>query len=418
MSKRRTKSRRNSLSSGNEKSLIKERTEYNNEGELSVDLERSLREKMLALCHSRSMVLGNKTTIFYVKKLLNKEQSEGRLTIKQRKGQPLEDLWNGVFDEYWKARKIWSKRSKALPSQPPEVFKGIGWILIPFLLFLYFQTFFSFLLFLLCLIGSCNAVMYRSMRVGLVITIMIVVLIFARTLIFFADVNICIEKTGRGDCKGGIAAGIETSLHDFFFPLSKFDLAIRKHKNLHSAIKSRDRESTLALLEGGMDPNDVSSSGSNALHIAATYGCYSGVLDSLIQATNDLNTQDKNGQTALYKAALMEARMDTFIWLKLRPSYFVNGWTYESGCSIVQSLIRAGADLNTKDKEGRTALYGMNEVYGSIIKKAAKPRCIKIMEDAGAYEESSAFKKKPNEYTVYRNGERLFTQDLDTGRQY
>ena len=57
------------------------------------------------------MVLGNKTTIFYVKKLLNKEQSEGRLTIKQRKGQPLEDLWNGVSDEYWRSNKIWSKRS-------------------------------------------------------------------------------------------------------------------------------------------------------------------------------------------------------------------------------------------------------------------------------------------------------------------
>ncbi|MDE2794040.1 MAG: ankyrin repeat domain-containing protein [Gemmatimonadota bacterium] len=83
------------------------------------------------------------------------------------------------------------------------------------------------------------------------------------------------------------------------------------------------------LLDAGADVNALSQTGRTPLHEAAAYASDPAVIQLLVEAGADVNAHDANGFTPLHSAA----------WFNPRPE-------------ITAALIAAGADVNARDPEG------------------------------------------------------------------
>ena len=83
---------------------------------------------------------------------------------------------------------------------------------------------------------------------------------------------------------------------------------------LSAAICAKDEESTVVLLNGGANPNEVDTMGKNALHRAAETGCGPRVFRRILERIDDVNASDVVGRTALMFAA-MHNQMDILISL-------------------------------------------------------------------------------------------------------
>ena len=170
-----------------------------------------------------------------------------------------------------------------------------------------------------------------------------------------ADVN----AWGQGDTPLLRAAdGGNQEVYDYLYPLVSED--IRKHgpAELERGIKRKERlqlkdveafieaamygnlEAVKAAIENGIDIN--ASNGQTALMYAAVYG-HTPVVQALLDAgaSPDIFSDEdvpSDGQTALMQVA---------------TSFFAAGGRRRE---VIQAIARAGANLNAKDSEGRTAL--------------------------------------------------------------
>ncbi len=118
------------------------------------------------------------------------------------------------------------------------------------------------------------------------------------------------------------------------------------------AVTSDQPEAVSLLLKKGADVNRrADKSGHTALSWAAVLG-YSHLMDTLIQAGADTETKNKRGRTPLMEAALRGHE------------------------STTQKLLASGADPNAKDRRGRTALAmatfsNHDEVASLLVAKGA-----------------------------------------------
>ncbi|XP_045188897.1 serine/threonine-protein phosphatase 6 regulatory ankyrin repeat subunit B-like [Mercenaria mercenaria] len=114
----------------------------------------------------------------------------------------------------------------------------------------------------------------------------------------------------------------------------------QKERDLHLAVMANDREGVRGLISAGANvnypwsnPAVPSVKDSTTPLIAAVSLNHVEISMILLKAGADINMTDRNGCTALYKAA------------------------YHGRPVLVDILTQAGADLNKADKEGQTPLY-------------------------------------------------------------
>ena len=90
-----------------------------------------------------------------------------------------------------------------------------------------------------------------------------------------------------------------------------------------AALKAKDEESAMVLLDGGDDPNEVDGSGENALHNAAWKGCRLPLFQRVVARIHDVNTVNNGGSTALMIAAANN-QLDVVISLMNHPGIDLN----------------------------------------------------------------------------------------------
>ncbi len=98
---------------------------------------------------------------------------------------------------------------------------------------------------------------------------------------------------------------------------------------LHFAGMNPNPAVTAVLLDAGANVNSLSRTGRTPLHEAAAYASDPAAIELLVEAGADVNAHDANGYTPLHSAA----------WFNPRPE-------------ITTALIAAGADVNARDPEG------------------------------------------------------------------
>ena len=87
---------------------------------------------------------------------------------------------------------------------------------------------------------------------------------------------------------------------------------------LSAALRAKDEESAMVLLDGGDDPNEVDGDGWNALHRAAWKGCRPPLFQRVVARIHDVNTVTNVGRTALMYAA-WQNQLDVVISLMNHP---------------------------------------------------------------------------------------------------
>ena len=98
---------------------------------------------------------------------------------------------------------------------------------------------------------------------------------------------------------------------------------------LHYGATNPNPAVAAVLLDAGADVNALSQAGRTPLHEAAAYASDPAAIELLVEAGGDVNAHDANGYTPLHSAA----------WFNPRPE-------------IATALIDAGADVNARDPEG------------------------------------------------------------------
>jgi uncharacterized protein len=96
-------------------------------------------------------------------------------------------------------------------------------------------------------------------------------------------------------------------------------------------VESGDTETVKLFIEGKVDVNATNEKGKTALMVASIYG-FTGIGETLINAGADLNSQDNNGLTALHHSIV-------------------------NGTVLFNILVSSGADLYKKDWEGDSLLH-------------------------------------------------------------
>lgn len=152
-------------------------------------------------------------------------------------------------------------------------------------------------------------------------------------------------------------------------PQKETRTATAKDKELLEAIVSDSSvpEIELILAQGG-DPNSRNSSGDSALTLAASKG-KSLIVELLLKKGADVNVRDSSGRTPLWYAADSEPLLDILLHAGADANARnQDGCTVLMHAAelhklkIVQKCVSSGADVNAKDNQGRTSLmYAMNE---------------------------------------------------------
>lgn len=110
---------------------------------------------------------------------------------------------------------------------------------------------------------------------------------------------------------------------------------------LERAARSGYREVVYALLAGGADPNLANAAGRTPLMAASVGGGDGPIVEALIRAGARVDTRDAQGRTALHYV------------VGVVPDYTADKYTQNSEqVAVVRSLLAAGADPNAEDNSG------------------------------------------------------------------
>eukprot|EP00505_MAST-04D_sp_SCG-Rhode-Island_P003171 Stramenopile-MAST_4_protein_3171 len=163
------------------------------------------------------------------------------------------------------------------------------------------------------------------------------------------------------------------------------------HSPLSAALRVKDEESAMVLLDGGADPNEVDEYGWNALHTAAWKGCRPPLFQRVVARIHDVNTVINVGcvgtlahvgMTALMWAATNN-HLDEVISLMNHPGIDVNvqsrynntalHWAaYNNHPAIVSQLLSDdNINANLKNRDNKTPLKW-------AIDNRNRPECVKI----------------------------------------
>jgi ankyrin repeat protein len=174
-----------------------------------------------------------------------------------------------------------------------------------------------------------------------------------------------------------------------------YERALARYRNengrppLVAALRAKDEESAMVLLDGGDDPNEVDGNGRNALHWAAWKGCRPPLFQRVVARIHDVNAVDNNGRTALMFAALNN-QLGVVISLMNHPRIDLNvqdrwnntalHWAVlNNHPAIVSQLLSDDKmDASLKDNNNKTALK-MEIDWG-------KAECVTILRQHGAPE--------------------------------
>ncbi len=116
---------------------------------------------------------------------------------------------------------------------------------------------------------------------------------------------------------------------------------------MYAAKWNPDPDVLSILIKVGADPTAIDNFGSNLLMLAAQHNTGAAVIQTLLETGFDANMPNESGTTALMTAAL----------------------SYNSRPNIVKALVEGGANVNTQDGFGRTALiYATSRNDISVVK--------------------------------------------------
>jgi len=154
--------------------------------------------------------------------------------------------------------------------------------------------------------------------------------------------------------------------------------------NLHIAVSEANAEMLESLIQAGMDVETEDNYGRTPLHLAASKGFTQGVT-LLLAAGAKVNTVDVDSSTPLHNAAyfnyvdivkqLIQASADVNLrdGLGCTPLHWAVWGGF--GTETITMLLNAGADVNSKSYEGETAFKRASE--------EGKTDIIKVLKKAG-----------------------------------
>lgn len=144
-----------------------------------------------------------------------------------------------------------------------------------------------------------------------------------------------------------------------------FETTVNPEQPLFDVAEKGDLESLKNFLKKGCDANATNDHGVTLLHLAAQGG-HSEVIKFLIDNGADVNALTDDGWTALHFTGRQGFEESTKILLEKKIDPNTSGLRYERTAlhyaaeqghnEVVLALIKSGADLTSKDRNGDTAL--------------------------------------------------------------
>jgi ankyrin repeat protein len=144
---------------------------------------------------------------------------------------------------------------------------------------------------------------------------------------------------------------------------------------LHFATANGHAKTVAFLLERGADINAKDKDGRTALHAAAANG-HDAIVVHLLERGADINAKDKDGRTALNAAKLNHRKPTEMLLSKASLNRQLLDCAKNGEAEKVEELLKEGADIESKNKDGETALF-FSASNGHV-------ETSKILSDAGA----------------------------------
>jgi len=147
-------------------------------------------------------------------------------------------------------------------------------------------------------------------------------------------------------------------------------------KGLFHGVRSGDIDKVVTALSKGADPNGTGEKGRQPLHVATT--CrreMPAIVEILLTAGADINVRDRKGATPLMAAVRNQCPdvVSILIGKGADPTladrtgatamHWFARWQAGKMVPVIDEVLKAGADIDARDKQGRTAL--MMTVYAS-----------------------------------------------------
>jgi ankyrin repeat protein len=191
------------------------------------------------------------------------------------------------------------------------------------------------------------------------------------------EIDYCKFYTFTGSLHKDIYQGEKKTVIQYQLDKGIVDVESRGDKQgatpLHVASYYGREDIVNLLLRYNADVNRGNAKGTNALHLAAQAN-HKNIVEILLDAGADIDSRDKFGVTALHWAAqngcdeivklLLErgARVDSRDYLRQTPLH--GSFWYPK---VVNLLLDAGADINTKRRDGSTILH-LSVIASNLVK--------------------------------------------------
>lgn len=157
---------------------------------------------------------------------------------------------------------------------------------------------------------------------------------------------------------------------------SDYGISLTGRTPLHEAVEYGEKEICALLLEFDAEVNARDPKNETPLHEAVKKG-YTEICGLLIAHGADINARAADGQTPLFYATCL-GRTETCRFLLQRGadlnSVSLHSLAWTATGEICELLLEHGADVNVRDEEDRTSLHKTSEILPGRIKILCGPR--------------------------------------------